>query len=84
MIGQSLGHYRIREKIGEGGMGVVYRAHDSRLTRDVALKVLPDAVASDAKSMARFEREACTAPTGMETSTSTPNRPAARRSRDAC
>ena len=58
MIGTTLGHYRIVEKIGEGGMGVVYRAHDERLDRDVAIKVLPDAVAEDPDRVGRFEREA--------------------------
>jgi serine/threonine-protein kinase len=58
LIGSTLGHYRIVEKIGEGGMGVVYRAHDDRLERDVAVKVLPSSVAQDPERIARFEREA--------------------------
>ena len=58
MIGTTLGHYRIVDKIGEGGMGEVYRAHDERLDRDVAIKVLPVSVAQDPERIARFEREA--------------------------
>ena len=58
MIGKTLAHYEIVEKIGAGGMGEVYRATDSRLGRDVALKILPPALAEDAEHMARFEREA--------------------------
>jgi serine/threonine-protein kinase len=58
LIGRTLGHYRIVDKIGEGGMGEVYRAHDERLDRDVAIKVLPASVAQDTERIARFEREA--------------------------
>jgi serine/threonine-protein kinase len=58
MIGKTLSHYRLVEKIGEGGMGVVYRAHDTRLERDVALKVLPAGVLSDDAARKRFRKEA--------------------------
>ena len=57
-IGQTLSHFRIVEKIGEGGMGTVFLAEDLTLDRKVALKFLPDAFTSDPERMARFEREA--------------------------
>ncbi|MCG6950199.1 MAG: protein kinase [Acidobacteria bacterium] len=56
--GTTLGHFRVVELIGKGGMGEVYRARDERLDRDVAIKVLPEAVANDPERMRRFEREA--------------------------
>jgi serine/threonine protein kinase len=56
--GQQLQHYRLTEKIGEGGMGVVWRAEDTTLDRDVAIKVLPGLFSEDADRLARFEREA--------------------------
>jgi len=58
MLAQTIAHYRIQAKIGAGGMGEVYRATDTRLQRDVAIKVLPEALARDTGRMARFEREA--------------------------
>ncbi len=57
-LGTRLGSYEVTAKIGQGGMGEVYRAKDTKLGRDVALKVLPDLFADDPERLARFQREA--------------------------
>ena len=57
MIGETISHYRIVGEVGAGGMGVVYRAHDPRLERDVAIKVMPGAASRDPMQIERFQRE---------------------------
>ena len=82
MIGQTLGHYRILQKLGEGGMGVVYKAHDEQLDRDVAIMGLPARRFGDASARARLLREAgAAAATSASAPRFSPAWPPARRPR---
>ena len=60
MVGTRLNHYQVLEKIGQGGMGEVYRATDTKLNRDVAIKVLPESFANNKERLIRFQREGAT------------------------